>query len=714
MEKKTIKKILIAAGGLLGLFFVINLGINLWLKYQLPDYLRKQTDYAFNYKNLDIALFSGNITAKTLSIVPKNPDKNDILQVKGTVDLAQVSRFGLFKALFHKEIAFNRLLLENPNFTLVLPKTKNKKGSKTLPDCDAVIIKNGQFRVFNANQQALFSVQNFNLDLEGLVLENTQKNALPFNFNQLELSAKNLFFFDGKAHEIRAKEILSQNQKIIAQNIDILSKNGVNQSGIKGNIGNLVLEKLSVEANKISLPFIQISGADLEISSVKKKLSNNNKNGGTTDIKIGNFLVKQSQLTVKQNNPDTQLKLEIPNLAAKNIEVNAEKKTQTIENISLNGALLNFEKNHHPLLVKNIQGSVYGFEINQEISKKDLPFKTETLNLTLSGIDYKTEFYKISTASVSFDKKQLEINHFAMLPLVSRAEFIKKIPTERDLYDLKAAKIKMTGALNFLDPNQSVDAENLTIDGANANIFRSKVPKDDPTIKPLYSSLLKTIKFPLYIKTTAVRNGFLEYEEDTKQSEGPGKLTFSNFNLTAKNLNSGKFKNKPTLIPIAIDCRFFEASPLHVDWTFDTAKSDDAFTIKGQISSLPAPRINQFAQPYLKIKTEGSIEQLNFDFNGNRKGIGGIFRMKHKDLKVFVLKESGEKNKLLSAIANIFVKTNSDKFPDRVLVSNVERDPTKSFFNLFWKGIQQGLTTTLLGDLGGGKTIKPGEATPKK
>lgn len=676
MEKKTIKKILIAAGGLLGLFFVINLGINLWLKYQLPDYLRKQTDYAFNYKNLDIALFSGNITAKTLSIVPKNPDKNDILQVKGTVDLAQVSRFGLFKALFHKEIAFNRLLLENPNFTLVLPKTKNKKGSKTLPDCDAVIIKNGQFRGFNANQQALFSVQNFNLDLEGLVLENTQKNALPFNFNQLELSATNLFFFDGKAHEIRAKEILSQNQKIIAQNIDILSKNGVNQSGIKGNIGNLVLEKLSVEANKISLPFIQISGADLEISSVKKKSSNNSTTGGTTDIKIGDFVVNQSQLTLKQNNPDTQLKLEIPNLAAKNIKVNAETKTQTIENISLNGALLNFEKNHQPLLVKNIQASVYGFEINQEISKKDLPFKTETLNLTLSGIDYNTEFYKISTASVSFDKKQLEINHFAMLPLVSRAEFIKKIPTERDLYDLKAAKIKMTGALNFLDPNQSVDAENLTIDDANANIFRSKVPKDDPTIKPLYSSLLKTIKFALYIKTTAVRNGFLEYEEDTKQSEGPGKLTFSHFNLTAKNLNSGKFKNKPTSIPIAIDCRFFKYSPMHIDWSFDTLETNDAFTIKGQISSLPAPRINQFAQPYLKIKTEGSIEQLNFDFNGNRKGIGGIFRMKHKDLKVFVLKEGGEKNKLLSAIANIFVKTNSDKFPDRVLVSRSLTKPT--------------------------------------
>jgi soluble cytochrome b562 len=30
-------------------------------------------------------------------------------------------------------------------------------------------------------------------------------------------------------------------------------------------------------------------------------------------------------------------------------------------------------------------------------------------------------------------------------------------------------------------------------------------------------------------------------------------------------------------------------------------------------------------------------------------------------------------------------------------VENVERDPTKSFFNLFWKGIEQGLKKTLIG-----------------
>ncbi|MGZ5198034.1 MAG: hypothetical protein ACXWB7_08795, partial [Kaistella sp.] len=36
-------------------------------------------------------------------------------------------------------------------------------------------------------------------------------------------------------------------------------------------------------------------------------------------------------------------------------------------------------------------------------------------------------------------------------------------------------------------------------------------------------------------------------------------------------------------------------------------------------------------------------------------------------------------------------------YPESVAVDNVKRDPAKSFFNLFWQGIQEGLKKTLIG-----------------
>jgi hypothetical protein len=213
----------------------------------------------------------------------------------------------------------------------------------------------------------------------------------------------------------------------------------------------------------------------------------------------------------------------------------------------------------------------------------------------------------------------------------------------------------------------------------------------------MYSELLRKIKFPMQIQNTDIKNSVLVYEEDTPKSDGPGKLTFGNFNMNIKNLNSGKTNGKPTQIPITVHCSFMNASPMNVKWNINTASIDDAFTISGNISDLAAANINAFIEPYLKVRAKGTIQDLNFDFHGNKTGIAGTFKMKHKDLQVSLLNESGEKKKMLSAVANMFVKTNSEKFPESVVVEKVPRDPTKSFFNMFWKGTQQGLKLTLVG-----------------
>ena len=156
-------------------------------------------------------------------------------------------------------------------------------------------------------------------------------------------------------------------------------------------------------------------------------------------------------------------------------------------------------------------------------------------------------------------------------------------------------------------------------------------------------------------------------------------------------------KGKPTQVPITISCQFMNASPMKVNWSFDTANMNDAFAISGNISDLPASRINPFIEPYLKVRATGLISDLIFDFKGTKRGIYGNLKMVNKDLKISVLKQTGEKDKILSAIANVFVRTDSGKYPESVEVEEVERDNTKSFFNLFWRGIEQGLKKTLIG-----------------
>ena len=190
--------------------------------------------------------------------------------------------------------------------------------------------------------------------------------------------------------------------------------------------------------------------------------------------------------------------------------------------------------------------------MNESTIKQKIPFKTGFYSLTTRDFKYHTKFYNMSASLLKINKNLMQISNFALLPTVSRAQFIRMIPTEKDLYDIRINQITMNGNWYFLAANKFLEASQVTISGANANIFRSKIPKDDLTEKPLYSKLLRSVKFPMLIKNLDLKNSVLVYEEDTKKSDGPGKLVFNNFNLNAKNINSAKMKRNPTLSLIHI------------------------------------------------------------------------------------------------------------------------------------------------------------------
>ncbi len=349
------------------------------------------------------------------------------------------------------------------------------------------------------------------------------------------------------------------------------------------------------------------------------------------------------------------------------------------------------------LSVKNINASINDFLVNEETTKGKIPFSYKDYRIKTGDILFKVnEFYQLKMSELLASKEDWIFNDFSMLPLLSRQEFSKIIKTEKDWYNIKIAETKISGIdFKFTNNQPNVNVNKIDFNGVEAIIFRSKFPKDDLSRKKMYSELLRNIKFPLLVHHLSVKNSYLQYEEDNINENPAGKLIFSDFNLRAQNLNSNKGFQK-TLVPIAIQCKFMKTSPMNVNWSFDTARKDDFFKISGNISNLPASQVNLFLKPYLNVSVEGYINRLNFDFNGNSAQIFGQMNLKHQNLKVNILdKNTKEKKKFLSAVINLVVKTNSNNFPDNVEV-NVKRDPTKSFFNLFWRGIEEGLKKTLI------------------
>lgn len=821
--KKWVKKLLVGLGVLLVIILLANFGLNIWLKTRLPSYIKNNTDYNVSYKRLEVDLMSGNILATSISVNNKNPKNINVIGLQGTIDTLKISRFGIYDALFNKQISSSDLLLSKPNLNVILAKpVDDKTGKKRNPvKFENIRINNGNISIFKYTKQKFLSVQDLDLYVENLQLtEESVEDRLPVVFDTYDIKGKNFFVRPDDVYALKIDAIKTSDGQVTVDNFQLVpvldfeqfkkyypKKNKLFQFAIKKmeftdlalkknnlslanasfyepnllvyttdvvpvkvkkpsdfemnleNIkmsnatiqvmkpdGNKLLyaKNLNVDVNQLRfdketreelIPVgyknFQISGKDVLFSNHQDfrfgSMNLNPKKGEVRNISVApnNASTDKTSMNLwadyigfninKWDFTDKKMNLDVKDILVSRVkgkitagtaQFKSNKKSNTsgiqfpilIRKVVLQNSDIVYSKNNQPLSFQDLNATVHDIQL---VSKKDnagIEAKISNYTVSTKNFGYKTKFYNMTAGTLKLDQNKINVTAFSMQPLVSRAQFIRMIPVESDLYDIKASQITANGTWNLFSGQKLIRASNVTIRNADANIFRSKIPKDDPKEKPLYSRMLRSIKIPMVVNTLNLKDSKLVYEEDTPESVGPGKLTFSNFNMNVKNLNSAKIKGNPTRVDIKINCSFMNLAPLSVNWNFDVADQGDRFAISGRTTNLPATGINPFIRPYLHVTATGTIQEMLFNFRGNPKGLNGKFNLKHKDLKVTILdKENREKKGFLTAVANLLVKSDSGKLPEDVDVEDVERDPTKSFFNLFWKGIEQGLKKTLIG-----------------
>lgn len=831
--KRWVKRLLISFGILAVILLAANFGLNIWLKTQLPDYIKKNTDYKVSYKTLDVDLGSGNIFASGITVNPKDPQNTNVMGLQGTIDTLKISRFGIYDALFNKRISSSDLLLAGPNLNISLAKPVDRKtGKKRNPVLfENIRINNGTISIFKHTKQKFLSVRQLNLFVENLQMtEESVEDKLPIVFDRYDIKGQNFFFRPNDVYAITINTITTSNGQMSVGDFRLIPLLSFSQFKrfypqkpklFEFSIPKMDFKDVILAKNKISLanadfqnPVLTVYNTGVQPKKAEKKLNfevnlediklNNasvliNKPDGTRLLSARTLNVKVNQLkfdkvTAEEVIPvgykdfhfsgndiqysnhrnfaagsialnprsgeirnlvlspgalaagkrtmdlksdhiafninkcefvNKKLNLNIKDLLVENIKgtitagIKHPKKrwgpgiinSIVVRKMSLKNSDIVYDKGNQPLAFHDLNATLNTIEIAPKPNNQGLSFKVKDYFLTTRNFAYKTQFYNLSAGLLKLNKNKIQVNNFVMKPLISRAHFIKMIPVERDLYNIKVSQIAADGNWDLFSNNKFINVSNVTVTAADANIFRSKIPNDDPKVKPLYSKLLRSIKIPMTVNNLELKNSTLVYEEDTPESAGPGKLTFSNFNMNVKNLNSAKTKGKSTKVDIRINCSFMNLAPLSVNWNFDVADQNDAFSISGKTSNLPASGINPFIRPYLHVTaTSGTIQEMLFNFKGNPAGLRGTFNLKHKELKIAVLnKNNQEKKGVLTVVANLFIRSDSGKFPEVVAVENVERDPTKSFFNLFWKGIEQGLKKTLIG-----KNVDKTEKTVKK
>lgn len=519
-----------------------------------------------------------------------------------------------------------------------------------------VDFKEGKILVQRSDLQKTASVDNFNFRLTHIVFDkNTVKEKIPFRFTNHNIEADHIYLKTDALQALKIGKIRSENQDIVIEDVAMIPLGKSSQKDVLDIQTDQV--RLTKNQSKYVGQQLNLNFSSIAIINPKVKLySASHKSKSAKPSAVIDFLASAGKVNI------------------------------------LNGQFRQYKEGKEKLSVAHLDVDLTGVTSDKSLINSDIPFSVKNRMISAKGIYLDAgKYYNLQLASLKNYGKRTDMQNLEFLPKYSRKAFSKVIAKEEDLYTIRTKSISILDHNSQIGKSTRIHLDKIMIDQLYCNIYHDLAPPDDNAVRYLFGKKLRDVQFPLFVNEIQLRNSALTYEEDAENENKPGKLSFEAFNANIRNVNNARIKGLPTTVSVDSDFKFYGTAPTRVIWKFDVKDPSDRFTIAGDIQQLSADNVNLFVRPYLNVTLDGKIDYLKFDYQGSNAGIGGKFYFKYRDMYVnFLNKKNGKERKLLSTVANWFVKNESKGEPNYVVVDK-KRDPEKSFFNMLWQGIMEGL-----------------------
>lgn len=751
------KKYLYWIGGFFLVLILFHFGINFWIKAKVPAIIEERNDtaYEFTYENLSFSLLTNSLSLEGISIKPKEnfPEKIPI-DFEAKVGEINVVGVNFIKLLRKKNLSAYSIQINRPEITYFQPieKDTTKSSSKlgTVIQVSNFRINDGFFTMFAQDRKTKISqIDNLDIELDGVNLsERTLEKNIPFTYSTFELTCGDVFFQLNPSQELKSNSFKINNNLFILNGFKINTIDSLTH--LKPN------SKPYRFLPEVKAPTVTFTGLDwhfdhrenfnfkaltLKFDSVDVHIQNKNELPAEIEkdfgnlipfkLDIGKVLINDSRLRIQNTLDAKNLNVQIESIkneigkkltvesfiidhpdvttfSGKNKE-KAKKTAKTIfrdiiqlKKLEIKNAdfkLNQLQNQKNILAVNQVNFLMENIEMNPQTFSEQIPIIYKTVQFSAKNLDYHpNSVYQLKSQNISFEKDDFKLNQFEMKPKISRRQFVKSLKKEKDLYTITAKSIGISDLdFGFQGNDLFFKIPQMDLETVHANVFRSKIPPDDLKKKLLYSKLLRDLPIILEVKNIDLKNSQVEYEEETLESSGAGKLTFSNFNANIQNVYSGRQKSSVPDVKADITTNFMKDSKLTAIWTFNPMNRTEKFNIKGSIFNFDARKMTPFIKPYLHATVEGNMREVRFNFTGNDVNASGDFGVKYDNLKVTLYnKDTGKVRKVMSTLGNFVVKSNTKDQYKEERIETVTRNQDRSFFNFFWNCVLQGLKQTVL------------------
>lgn len=336
--------------------------------------------------------------------------------------------------------------------------------------------------------------------------------------------------------------------------------------------------------------------------------------------------------------------------------------------------------------------------IDSSTTGKTLPFNFSSYHVKGDSVAVNMNpQHFIAAEGFSIENGKASVENFRIIPYEERGAFDQSIPYEKDRISLRVDSIRLD-SLSFSFKNDSLHLKNpvTIVKGADLDIYRNKLLPDDPRTKTLLSQKMRNSPVKFDFEKIKVEKSKIRYDEKVKKNTPPATVTFSQINGTVENfINTGLNRKNFPRTKIKANALFMDTSSISMEWSFNATNKNDKFLISGNFGTIAGSTLNPLLKPTLGIEAEGELQSVSFTFTGNDDAAVGEVRVIYDRFKLNIMKDEGQKkNKLLSALANLFVD-NDGLSEQRTHSVEFTRDKIKSFWNFVWIGLKKGVIDAL-------------------
>lgn len=455
---------------------------------------------------------------------------------------------------------------------------------------------------------------------------------------------------------------------------------------------------------------LQISNVDLEWPNENELIKNTMKSESIyiTGFKLMNYWLHKEEIKVKRIeivNPEVQLVSEKPSKEESADNSKSAKKFPKINAKEVSIKNLVFAKRDEngnlQTKFKLVDATFKNLNIEDWETPSTWYNDLENYTIKIEDLYHKaTDWEAFRTDKIELTETTYKIQNLHFYTELNKKEYRAKLPRERDHYNIEIPNVEISSfQWNTHEDRQRLFVSKAHFDSPKINIYRDKLLPDDNSIKPLFSQLLRELRFDIQTEEITLRDANITYTERVQEENSGGSVYFSEFNAVISDAGNFENINKEKDIKIKVETTFMKTAKLTTDWRFNPQEIDDSFHFQARISHLDANHANLFTEPNLFVKMNGSIDLLYLNIHGNSNASNTDFAISYHDLKVELLNKRGRnKLKVISAIANIFVRKNTKTDDSKLQEAKVkvERDQTKSIFNFLWKNTLEGLKETIV------------------